>query len=180
MRLGLCISLLLQNIEVRAMKSKKLIGCEKNSLPALRRLVTSFHSNHFLHFLHVQRMKFASDHRIDFARFYALVELLNGARDKDIHRGLGLSAVFLDTAPSYLTVSLWCKQFPQHFTMFWSDMPRPGQPRTSCTPENCDKIRALLEQNLKYSCRALEEDLGLSKQTVLKILTFDLYGYGTA
>ena len=93
--------------------------------------------------------------------FMRLLNSRNGARDKDIHRKL--SAAFPDAAPGYSTVSLWCKQFRKHSRMSWSDMTRLGRPRTSHTQENW-KNRTLLEQNLKYSCRALGEELVISKR----------------
>ena len=53
-------------------------------------------------------------------------------------------------------------------------MPKSGRPRTSRTSENCEKLAQLLNDNPRYSCRFLSEELGISKETVRDILTLDL------
>ena len=41
-------------------------------------------------------------------------------------------------------------------------------------PENCEKLAQLLNDNPRYSCRFLSEELGILKETVRDILTLDL------
>lgn len=104
--------------------------------------------------------------------FYAYVEMQNGISDKDIHRKL--TAAFPDDAPSYSTVSLWCKNFRKNSRTSWCDLPRSGRPRTSRSDENIGRIQQMLQINPKYSCRQLSDQLEISKDTVLQILTDDL------
>ena len=92
-------------------------------------------------------------------RFFAFVEMTNGASDKEIFEKL--RNTFPDTSPSYSTVSLWCKSFRDQSRTTCSDMPTSGRPHTSRTPENCEKLVQLLNDNLRYSCRFLSEELGI-------------------
>ena len=105
-------------------------------------------------------------------RFFAIVEMTNGASDKEIFEKL--RKPFPDTSLSYSTVSLWFKSFRDQSRTTCSDMLKSGRPRTSRSPENGEKLAQLLNDNPRYSCRFLSEELGISKETVRDILTLDL------
>jgi len=55
--------------------------------------------------------------------------------------------------------------------------PRSGRPSTSKTAENVERVRSAINKNRRLTVRELEEDFGISKNIVNRILTEDLEMY---
>lgn len=104
------------------------------------------------------------DYKHEYGRcFYAFVESKNGSSPTEIYHKL--KNAYPEDAPSYSAVKRWCRDRNS-----FCDEPRSGRPRTSFTPENTTALRQLIEENPRYSSRQLAETLGISKDTVVKIL----------
>jgi len=67
----------------------------------------------------------------------------------------------------------WFRRFKSGRTSVESD-PRSGRPLTAKTPENVERVRVLINQNRRLTVREIEEDLGIPKTVVSKILSQDL------
>ena len=61
------------------------------------------------------------------------------------------------------------KRFKNGRTSADSD-PRSGRPSLTTTPENIERLRLAIEGDRRLTVRELENDLGIPKTTVLKIL----------
>lgn len=112
------------------------------------------------------------DYTAEHGRFYTFVETQNGTSATDIHQKLLL--VYPDAACSYSTVKRWCREFKNGQRVSFSDADRSGRPRSSFTPDNKTAIKELVSNDPRLSCRSLSDSLGISKDTVLKILTEEL------
>ena len=68
---------------------------------------------------------------------------------------------------------MWHKCFKDGQESVESD-PCSGRPATSRTPENVERVQAVLNKDQRLTVRELEADLGIPKTTLSKILTKDL------
>ena len=80
---------------------------------------------------------------------------------------------FWDNAMSAAQIKVWHKCFKDGQESVESD-PHSGRPATSRTPENVERVQAVLNKDQRLTVRELEADLGIPKTTLSKILTKDL------
>ncbi|XP_025193608.1 protein GVQW3-like [Melanaphis sacchari] len=84
-----------------------------------------------------------------------------------------LQKAFGDDCMGKTQIKEWFKRFKNGRTFVASD-PRSGRPSTGKTSDNVECVRAAIEQNRCLTTRELEDDLGIPKSTVHRILTEDL------
>ncbi|KAL4105054.1 hypothetical protein QTP88_020329 [Uroleucon formosanum] len=84
-----------------------------------------------------------------------------------------LQKAFGDDCMGKTQIKEWFKRFKNGRTSVASD-PRSGRPSTGKTSDNVECVRAAIEQDHRLTTRELEDDLGIPKSTVHRILTEDL------
>ena len=78
-----------------------------------------------------------------------------------------------DSAIKERTVRKWASRFKERISSV-ADCPRSGRPSTAVTDENCSEIECLLETVRRWTCEELSQELSISPQSVLTILTHNL------
>jgi len=81
--------------------------------------------------------------------------------------------VYGNDSMSNTQIKEWFKRFKDGRASVDSD-PRSGRPSTSKTAENVERVRSAINKNRRLTVRELEEDLGIPKTIVSRILTEDL------
>jgi hypothetical protein len=81
-----------------------------------------------------------------------------------------IKKAFGDDSMSEAEIKLWYKLFKDGRESVESDR-RSGRPSTSRTPENVESFRAAINENRRLTVRKLEEDLGIPRTIVSRILT---------
>jgi hypothetical protein len=84
-----------------------------------------------------------------------------------------IKKVFGVGSMSETQIKLWYSRFKDGREFVESDR-RSGRPSTSRTPENVESVRAAIKENRRLTVRELEEDLGIPRTIVSRILTEDL------
>lgn len=84
-----------------------------------------------------------------------------------------LQKAFGDECMGKTQIKEWYKRFKSGRTSVDSD-PRSGRPSTTTTPDNVERVRVAIEQDRCLTVRELEDDLGLPKSTIWRILTENL------
>lgn len=78
-----------------------------------------------------------------------------------------------DSAFKERTVRKWAARFKEGISST-ADCPRSGRPSTAVTEDNCSEIESLLETDRRWTCEELSQELSISPQSVLTILTDNL------
>lgn len=81
--------------------------------------------------------------------------------------------VYGNDSMSDTQIKEWFRRFKDGRASVDSD-PRSGRPSTSKTAENVERVRSAINKNRRLTVRELEEDLGIPKTIVSRILTEDL------
>lgn len=81
-----------------------------------------------------------------------------------------LQKIFGDECMGKTQIKEWYKRFKSGRTSVDSD-PRSGRPSTTTTPDNVERVRVAIEQDRRLTVRELEDDLGIPKSTIWRILT---------
>ncbi|UYV64401.1 CUL1 [Cordylochernes scorpioides] len=84
-----------------------------------------------------------------------------------------LNKAFLNNAPKRTTVFEWHSRFKAGRISIEDD-PRQGRPTFQRTDENVQKITDLIKENPRTTLLELEQDTGISKTTIGRIVTEDL------
>jgi transposase len=84
-----------------------------------------------------------------------------------------IKKAFGDDSMSEAQIKLWYRRFKDGRESVESDQ-RSGRPSTSRTPENVESVRAAINEDRRMTVRELEEDLGIPRTVVSRILTEDL------
>jgi hypothetical protein len=105
-------------------------------------------------------------------RFYILARHKLGDSAKSIHEQL--VAVCSDSAPSYVTVARWVKDFRTGDRQSLEDIQRPGRPITSPAEQNVKRIQQLLYDDHRLTVRHMEEITGIPKTSIHRILVENL------
>ena len=96
---------------------------------------------------------------------------MQGKAPKEIH------AILTETlgqhAPSYTTVKNWVAQFKRG-DFSTCDVPRPGRPKTTTTPEIIDQIHELILEDRRISAKSKSEQVDISRERVGSIIHEDL------
>jgi len=80
-----------------------------------------------------------------------------------------IKKAFGDDSMSEAQINLWQRRFKDGRESVESDR-RSGRPSTSRTPENVESVRAAINENRRLTVRELEEDLGIPRTVVSRIL----------
>ena len=75
----------------------------------------------------------------------------------------------MDESMGITQIKEWHRRFKNGRTSVDSD-PCSGKPSLTTTPENIERVRLAIESDRQLTARALENDLGIPKTTVWKIL----------
>jgi histone-lysine N-methyltransferase SETMAR len=105
-------------------------------------------------------------------RFYILVEAKRGVVAKDILQHL--RDVFGNAAPASSFVYKWYSNFVSGERSSVKTMPRSGRPVSQRCQTNISRVFDFVDAEPKSSLRCIAEALGLSKDTVRRILVDDL------
>ncbi|CAF4307448.1 unnamed protein product [Rotaria sordida] len=81
-----------------------------------------------------------------------------------------LYSVCGDQAPSYTTVKRWAKWFREGGEEI-EDEARPGRPVTETTFENIEQVHLLIDDDPHITIEEVQEQTGLSHDTVRRIIT---------
>ncbi|UYV71396.1 hypothetical protein LAZ67_8002973 [Cordylochernes scorpioides] len=84
-----------------------------------------------------------------------------------------LNKAFLNDAPNRTTVFEWHSRFKAGRISI-EDNPRQGRPKFQRTDENVQKFTNLIKENPRTTLLELEQDTGISKTTIGRIVTEDL------
>lgn len=101
-------------------------------------------------------------------RSYAFIEWRRGKNYTQIYEQLQEAG--LKNGPTKMTVCRWLQRFADGSTSF-SDAPRSGRPSFAVSEENVERVRLTIQEEPRRSLRDLAEEIGVSKDTVLRILT---------
>jgi histone-lysine N-methyltransferase SETMAR len=105
-------------------------------------------------------------------RFYVFVESARGVSPKDIVEQL--RTVFKDAAPSQSFVYKWHKEFLSGQRQSVFDLPHTGRPITQRTEQNISRVYEFVDTQPKTNLAGIAGSLGMSKETVRRILVDDL------
>jgi histone-lysine N-methyltransferase SETMAR len=94
-----------------------------------------------------------------------------GKSPTDIHHEM--TQVYEDNAPSKTMVVKWVDRFREGWDTV-EDMPRSGRPTTSSSTENMKRVREALDEDRRMTVRELEEDLGIPRSSIHRIIHEDL------
>lgn len=94
-----------------------------------------------------------------------------GKNPTDIHQEM--TKVYEDNAPSKTMVVKWVDRFREGWETV-EDMPRTGRPTTSSTTENIERVREAIDEDRRITVRELEEDLGIPRSSIHRIIHEDL------
>jgi predicted DNA-binding transcriptional regulator len=100
-------------------------------------------------------------------RCFIKVETLKGSKPIDIHKDL--VQVYSDLALSYPQVRRWAEKFKCGQKSIQND-PRGRPKNTALTPENIKKVQLLVEKDGRMTMEEIEEELGISHDSVFRIL----------
>jgi hypothetical protein len=106
-------------------------------------------------------------------RFYVCVETKRGQKPLQILEQL--QSAFGDTAPSRTFVFKWSKQFESGNRDCVKNLPIPGRPISKRTTKSIANVYDLISENPKLHLVQMSESLGLSKETVRRILVDELF-----
>ena len=84
-----------------------------------------------------------------------------------------MKKAFGDDSMSEAQIKLWYRRFKDGRESVESNQ-RSGRPSARRTPENVESVRAAINENRRMTVRELEEDLGIPRTIVSRILTEDL------
>ena len=80
-----------------------------------------------------------------------------------------IQKAFVDESIGITQIKEWYRRFKNGRTSVDSD-PRSSRPSLTTTPENIERVRLAIEGGRRLTVRELENDLGIPKTTVWKIL----------
>ena len=80
-----------------------------------------------------------------------------------------MQKAFVDESMGITQIKEWYRRFQNVRTSVDSD-PRSGRLSLTTTPENIERVRLAIEGDRRLTVRVLENDLGIPKTTVWKIL----------
>lgn len=81
-----------------------------------------------------------------------------------------LQKAFKDECMGKTQIKEWYRRFKSGRTSVVSD-PRSGRPSTGTSSDNVERVRVAVEQDRHLTVRELEDELGIPKSTVWRILT---------
>jgi AraC-like DNA-binding protein len=84
-----------------------------------------------------------------------------------------IKKVFGDDSMSEVQIKLWYSRFKDGRESVESDR-RYGRPSTNRTPKNVERFQTAINENRRLTLREIEEDLGIPRTIVSRILTEDL------
>ncbi|XP_033224565.1 protein GVQW3-like [Belonocnema kinseyi] len=84
-----------------------------------------------------------------------------------------LQKAFKDECIAKTQIKEWYRRFKSGRTSLDSD-PRSGRPSTGTSSDNVERVRVAVEQDRRLNVRELEDELGIPKSTVWRILTENL------
>ncbi|XP_033224050.1 protein GVQW3-like [Belonocnema kinseyi] len=84
-----------------------------------------------------------------------------------------LQKAFKDECMDQSQMKEWYRRFKSGRRSVESD-PRSGRPPTGTSSDNVERVRVAVEQDRRLTVRELEDELGISKSTVWRILTKSL------
>jgi histone-lysine N-methyltransferase SETMAR len=90
-----------------------------------------------------------------------------GISTVEIHRELKLALG--DLSPSYQTVARW-EHFFKNGRESVKDDPRSGRPVTTCTKQNIDQVRQLIDENSHISYNQIEAETSINKCSIHEII----------
>ena len=74
-----------------------------------------------------------------------------------------------DISPSYQTVARWAHYFKDERESTEDD-PRLGRPVTTCTKQNIDQVRQLIDENSHISYNQIEAETSINKCSIHEII----------
>ena len=100
-------------------------------------------------------------------RYYIKIRCQLGISTVEIHRELKLALG--DFSPSYQTVARWAHYFKDERESTEDD-PRLGRPVTTCTKQNIDQVRQLIDRNPHISYNQIEAEASINKCIIREII----------